>query len=225
MKRSALLLAVAILAGGCPSSRVIDAGPEAELTYDGLVPVESAKVENFWAKPDIDYASYNKILLDCPEFEFRASSHTRSSIGGTVSVPLSLDDQVSFAKMVESIFREELEGNQHFTVVDEPGTDVMTLECTILDIVALVPERRQPDEPEEVYFSSAGKMTLVVEAHDSTTGEILARAVERRAADIAPDGIRTSRRNGWAEFKPIARQWAVILRARLDQIHELGTIF
>lgn len=225
MKRSALLLAVAILVGGCPSSRVIDAGPEAELTYDGLVPVDSAKVENFWAKPDIDYASYNKILLDCPEFEFRSQAHAGSSIGGTKSVPLSLDDQVSLAKMVEGIFREELEDNQYFTLVEQPGPHVVSFECRILDIVALVPERRQPDEPEEVYFSSAGKMTLVVEAHDSMTGEIFVRAVERRAADIAPDGIRSSRRNGWAEFKPIARQWAVVIRERLDQIHELGTIF
>ena len=225
MNRMGLLIVATVALVGCASSYVVDAGPEAEATYDGLVPVDSARLENFWAKPDVDYSSYTKILLLTPEFEFRMQGSDAKGRVGTEEFPLSDADKQSLAETVRGVFREELTGNQYFTLVDEPGPDVMSLEGRILDIVALVPERGPRDDSGEVYFSSAGEMTFVVEAHDSLTGEILVRAVERRAAGGAYEGVHSSRKSGWTEFKPVARHWAGIIRQRLDQIHEVGTIF
>jgi len=204
---------------------VVDAGPEAELTYDGLVSVDSSNVENFWAKPGIDYASYTKVLLLEPEFEFRMQGSDARGRASTEEFPLSEADKKSLAETVGGIFREELANKQYFVFVDEPGPDVMNLDVRILDFVALVPARGPRDDSGEVYFSSVGEMTLVVEVHDSLTGEILVRAVERRAAGGAHEGIHSSRKNGWAEIRPVARHWAGLIRERLDQIHEVGTIF
>ena len=225
MNRLGLPVLAIVFLAGCASSYVVDAGLEAEVTYDGLVPVDSARLENFWAKPDIDYTSYTKILLTPPVFEFRMQGTDAKGRVGTEKFPLSDADKQSLAATVMEVFREELAGNQSFTLVDEPGPEVMSVEGRILDIVALVPTRGPRDDSGEVYFSSVGEMTLVVEAHDSLTGEILVRAVERRAAGGAYDGIHSSRRSGWSEFKPVARHWAGIIRQRLDQIHEVGTIF
>lgn len=225
MNRLGLPVLAIVFLAGCASSYVVDAGLEAEVTYDGLVPVDSAGLENFWAKPDIDYTSYTKILLTPPVFEFRMQGTDAKGRVGTEKFPLSDADKQSLAATVMEVFREELAGNQYFTLVDEPGPEVMSVEGRILDIVALVPTRGPRDDSGEVYFSSVGEMTLVVEAHDSLTGEILVRAVERRAAGGAYDGIHSSRRSGWSEFKPVARHWAGIIRQRLDQIHEVGTIF
>jgi hypothetical protein len=225
MNRSALLLVVAVALSGCASSHVIDAGPEAQISYDGLDRVDSSRVENFWARPDIDYASYTKIVLADPEIEFRDPGRADSSGGSTKEFPLSEADKKSLELTIKYIFLEELANNQYFTFVEEHGPDVLTLDVRLLDFVALVPKRVEPDDPSVVYFSSVGEMTLVVEAHDSITGEILARAVERRAAGIAAEGIHSSRRNGWAEINPLARHWAGIIRERLDQIHEADTFF
>ncbi len=49
--------------------------------------------------------------------------------------------------------------------------------------------------------------------------------IARRAAGGAFEGIHSSRKNGWAEIKPMARHWAGLIRERLDQIHEVGTVF
>ena len=225
MNRMGLLIVATALLVGCASSYVVDAGPEAAATYDGLVPVDSANVENFWAKPDIDYTSYTKILLLTPEFEFRMQGRDAEGRVGTEEFPLSDTDKQSLAETVGGIFLEELANKQYFTFAEEPGPDVMSLEVRILDFVALVPKRGERDDSGEVYFSSVGEMTLVVEAHDSLTGEILIRAVERRAAGGAFEGILSSRTNGWAEIKPMARHWAGLIRERLDQIHEAGTLF
>jgi hypothetical protein len=225
MTRLVLLTLAVIAVNGCASSHVIDAGPEAQISYDGLVRVDSSRVENFWARPDIDYASYTKIVLADPEIEFRAPSRSDTVGGSTEEFPLSEADQQSLVLTVKGIFLEELADNRYFTFVEDRGPDVLTLDVRLLDFVALVPKRIDPDDPSFVYFSSAGEMTLVVEAHDSITGEILARAVERRAAGIAAEGIHSSRRNGWAEINPLARHWAEIIRERLDQIHEADTFF
>ena len=225
MNRLVLLILAVIAVNGCASSYVIDAGPEAQISYDGLDRVDSSRVENFWARPDIDYASYTKIVLADPEIEFRVPSRSDTVGGSTEEFPLSEADQQSLVQTVKGIFLEELANNRYFTFVEDRGPDVLTLEVRLLDFVALVPKRIDPDDPSFVYFSSVGEMTLVVEAHDSITGEILARAVERRAAGIAAEGIHSSRRNGWAEIKPLARQWAGIIRERLDYIHEADTFF
>ena len=225
MNRLALLLVVAAVLAGCASSHVIDAGPEAQVSYDGLVRVDHSRVEHFWARPDVDYASYTKIVLADPVIEFRDPGRAGSTGGSTEEFPLSEADKKDLELTVKKIFLEALADNQYFTFVEEPGPDVLTLDVRLLDFVALVPKRIDPDDPSLVYFSSVGEMTLVVEAHDSITGEILARAVERRAAGIAAEGIHSSRRNGWAEIKPLARHWAGIIRERLDQIHEADTFF
>jgi len=225
MNRLGLPVIAIVLLAGCASSYLVDAGPEAEATYDGLVPVDSARFENFWAKPDVDYTSYTKILLATPVFEFRMQSSDAKGRAGTEEFPLSEADKQSLADTVRGVFCEELTGNQYFTLVETPGPDVLSVEGRFLDIVALVPKRGPRDDSGEVYFSSVGEMTLVVEAHDSITGEILVRAVERRGAGGAYEGIHSSRKNGWAEFKPVARHWARIIRQRLDQIHEVETVF
>lgn len=226
MNRLALLAMVALGLAGCANSHVIEARAEAQVSYDGLIRVDNSRVEYFWVRPDVDYASYTKIVLADPEIEFRDPGRADDSPGGsTEEFPLSQADKKDLELTVKKIFLEELADNRYFTFVEEPGPDVLTLDVRLLDFVALVPKRLEPDDPSFVYFSSAGEMSLVVEAHDSITGEILIRAVERRAAGLAADGIHSSRRNGWAEIKPLASQWAGIIRERLDYIHEADTLF
>ena len=103
MNRMGLLIVATVLLGGCASSYVVDAGPEAEATYDGLVPVDSARLENFWAKPDVDYTSYTKILLLTPEFEFRMQGSDAKGRVGTEEFPLSDAYKQSLAETVRGL--------------------------------------------------------------------------------------------------------------------------
>jgi len=60
---------------------------------------------------------------------------------------------------------------------------------------------------------------LVLELRDSTTGEILARSADRRAAASAY-ARESSPVTTWAEVRRLAT-WARILVNRLDQLAEL----
>ncbi len=69
----------------------------------------------------------------------------------------------------------------------------------------------------EIYLSSVGEATLVLEAVDSLTGEVIYRAAERRTAGRAGTTLMLSNTvTTWAEV----RRWATRLREGLDSIHK-----
>ncbi len=72
----------------------------------------------------------------------------------------------------------------------------------------------------EIYLSSVGAATLVIEGIDSMSGEVVFRAVDRRS--VKPAGARIQRVNtvtNWSEVRRVARRWATILREGLESIH------
>jgi hypothetical protein len=113
-------------------------------------------------------------------------------------------------------FTEELALSEVFTIVTEPGPDVLLIQGILLDVVSFIPEQRAGRS--EVFLSRIGEVTVVLEIRESVSGAILARAVERRAAENA--GATMSRSNtvtNSAEFRRIARRWATVLREGLDE--------
>jgi hypothetical protein len=73
----------------------------------------------------------------------------------------------------------------------------------------------------EVWLSSLGEATLVIELRDSLSNEVIYRAVERRAIERPGNQmVRANTATTWAEVRRWARRWAVSLREGLDSIHE-----
>jgi hypothetical protein len=66
---------------------------------------------------------------------------------------------------------------------------------------------------------SVGEATLVVELRDSVTNAILARAVDRRAAE-EPGGnmFESNRVTNASEVRRLAQHWASLLRTRLEDL-------
>ena len=70
------------------------------------------------------------------------------------------------------------------------------------------------------FASSAGAATLYLELYDSVSGEILARAVDRKAARHPGDLMRWSNKvTNRSDARRVFAGWAGLLRARLDEIH------
>ena len=118
-----------------------------------------------------------------------------------------------------TIFREEMAKSTRFTMVEEPGPDVLIISGGLHDIVSNVP----PDTmgPSDIYLTSVGEMTLILEAADSRSNEVIYRAVERRAADSQSGQMgRSNSVTNWAEIRRLLRRWATTLREGLDSIPE-----
>jgi len=113
----------------------------------------------------------------------------------------------------------EAMADSEYRIVDRPGPDVLRVTAALIDLVVRIPTRQDSGRG-GVAVRSYGEVTLVVEVRDSQSGEILARAAERR------DPTRSSAQNVTVvraasvrnDTRVMFAYWAGILRERLDDL-------
>jgi hypothetical protein len=191
-------------------------------TFDGLVEVKKSSFQRAWADPTIDFSRYTKVMRGDARFEFRAvrersAASARASSATEFYIPD--DSRQRLIETVSEVFEEELAKSKFFTMVNEPGGDVLILDGAMLDIVSRVPP--QQASRGDIYISRVGEMTLVLQLRDSMSGETLARAAERRAIEPAGrGGMSANSVTTWSEIRRMARRWGSKLRKGLDDFHK-----
>ena len=213
-----LIFAVVLVA--CTTAPpTIQTGPDAELSFDGLHKVDNSQADVAWARPDFDISGYTKIWLVGAGIEYRqVKDRGRSTIARSQGGPYFIDDKsrAQFEELVGKVFKEEFEKIEKYELVDGPGPDVLMIRGGLLDVTSYVP----PDPiggRSYIYLSSVGEATLVLELRDSETGTILARSVDRRAAEtIGGTFTRSNSVTNSAEARRLIRFWATRLREGLD---------
>ena len=220
--RSIPMIAVALAAGCSSAPPTIQTGPDAELSYDGLHLIDNSQADLAWARPDFDISGYSKIMLVGAGIEYSpAQDRSRTSVSrSSGSGPYFISDEakVRFEALVTEVFAEELGKEENFEVVTEAGPDVMMVRGGLLDVVSFVPfDTTQTAGRSSVYLRSVGEATLVLELRDSESGTILARSIDRRAAEAAGGMMIDSNRvTNTAEVRRLIRLWARRLREGLD---------
>jgi hypothetical protein len=207
--------------GAAPKQPRIQTGPNAEITHDGLVRVEKSVVDAAWVKPDLDLTPYKKLMVASqgvtfrklkPVSEFEARSED--------DFPVKEENKQQLTEILKEAFTEELAKNERYELVTAPGPDVLLLVGAVIDVVSNIP----PDVDSAkfgrggVYLTSVGEATLVIELRDSQSGEILARAADRRAAE-SPFAFEVNNVTAWSEVRRLARLWASLLNRRLEEIN------
>ena len=218
--RLSMALAFSGLAIGCATSDPsVDTSPSAELSFDGLYPVTGSRADAAWARQDIDLSPYTKIMLQGVGIEYRPGGIAgRSPAARSTSGPYVVTEtqKERFKDAVREAFQREMARSEQFTLVEEPGPDVLLIRGALLDVVSYVPP--EPVGRTDIYLDRVGEATLVLELRDSITEAILARAIDRRAAENRALGLQESNRaTNKAEVQRMVRTWARILRTRLDE--------
>ena len=209
------------LSTGCTTTAAptIQQGADAEITFDGLHRVDNSQADMAWARPDFDISGYTKIMLIGSGFEYRPEGNTgRTSRDRSRGGPFFMDDATRerFETTVSDTFRDELSRIERFTIVDEAGPDVLMVRGALLDVVSMVPPDNRAGRS-EIFISSIGSATLVLELRDSESGAILARSIDRRAAErVAGTMTNSNRVTNASEVRRLVRFWATRLREGLD---------
>jgi hypothetical protein len=180
----------------------------ASLTADGLMELERARVGFAAVKPGADFGRYDKLMVLPVAFAFKERSRKlRDS---------QLDD---LRRYFREDFTRELQQKGNYTIVTTPGPDVLLVRAALVNIDVTAPVERGRDD---VYIRDAGEVTMVAELRDSQSGELLARAADRRRIEM-PGGsaYESNPVTNVANTRRLFRQWASLLRERLDQAHEL----
>ena len=222
MKKLAILALATLMVGCAAQEPSFQQGPDAEVTFDGLVRIDNGRFKDSWADPDVDFSQYNKIMVGKAVFEFRAvkkSNTTHMQRSNQSEFWISDENKEKLIEVVSEVFRDELNKSENFTRSEVAGPDVLVIVGALHDIVSRVP----PDMigRGDIYLSSVGEATLILEARDSLSGETIYRAVDRRAAEQVGGQVRVSNSvTNMSEVRRMARRWAMRLREGLDSIHE-----
>ena len=221
MKKILLAMSVVAIAGCSSAPPTIQQGPNAEVTYDGLHAIDNSIFKLAWADPDIDFSKYDQIIAGGAFLEFRAVRKISSTQAMSTSGEFYIDEKnrERLREEVSTIFREEMAKSTRFTMVEEPGPNVLVISGGLHDIVSNVPP--EPVGRANIYISSVGEITLLLEAADSMSGEVIFRAAERRIAERGSGQAMLSNTvSNWAEIRRLLRRWATTLREGLDSIPE-----
>ena len=217
-----MAIAAATLLVACSAEPTVQSGPDAETTFDGLVRIDNSRFAAAWIDPEVDLTLYNKIMPGGAEFQFRSVQKTSSTTRARSNQRefwISDSNKQRLIETVSGVFEEELQRSEHFEFVDEPGHDTLIIVGAIHDIVSEIPPQQVGRG--EIWLSSLGEGTLIIELSDSLSGEVIFRAVERRAIqNVGSQMIRANSASTWGEVRRWARRWATSLREGLDSIHE-----
>jgi hypothetical protein len=221
MKQLLLTISAMAIVGCSSAPPTIQEGPNAEVSYDGLHAIDNSIFRLAWADPDIDFSRYNKIMAGGAFLEFRAVRRTSTTRMNSSASEFYIDDtnKERLREETTTIFGEELANSTRFTMTEEAGPDVLIISGGLHDIVSNVPPERMGRS--DIFISSVGEITLVLEVADSVSGEVIFRAVERRAAQRAGgQAMRSNTVTNWSEVRRLLRRWATTLREGLDAIPE-----
>ncbi len=215
--RTALVLALIAGAAGCASEPMLDTSDTAQLTYDGLYPVKGSSADEAWARPDIDISQYSKILLQGVGVEYRPGGESGRLLVNRIGADhyeMITAQKARLEVIMAETFLNELGKSKHFTLVSEPGPDVLLIQAALVDVVSFVPP--EPAGRTAIYLRDVGAATLVMEIRDADSNAILARSVDRRVAGNALGMRESTRMNNATEVRKIAQLWARRLAERLD---------
>lgn len=223
LKRLTAILFASALAG-CGPTPTFQQGPDAEVTYDGLTRVDNTIMDSVWARTDIDIKGYNKIMFQGVGVEYRP---VKGPYSGRVSglehqraseTEFQLDDatKAAFEKEVRDAFVDEIGSSKLFEIVEEAGPDVLLINAGLLDVVSRVPP--EPIGRSDIYISSVGEATLVLEIRDSMSEAIFVRAIDRRAAEREGWLMESNRVTNRSEVRRLARAWGRLLRQGLERL-------
>lgn len=190
-----------------------------EVTEDGLHRVQDAKLAIVYAEPGAELSAYRRVkLLDAYvafrknwERDQRSSSANPLAITSNDVKRIKEDLATEFHKVFTQVLTEG-----GYDVVDEADDDVLLVRPAIINLDVTAPDTMSPGRSRS-YAASAGEMTLYVELYDSVTGDLIAKAMDRKT-DRSNDAFYTwtDRVSNKMAADRILKGWATILVGALD---------
>jgi hypothetical protein len=229
MIKSLALLVVAIV--GCTGQAWAQGGGNrgvareaaAQWQHDGLVQIDVRGLDLAFARPGATLADYERVHLAPIPVEFRRNWERQMRSGSRQRIRAGDVQRIreQLGALVHEVVREELQRGG-YVLADAPGEDVLDVQMAIINLNITAPDVGAPGRS-RVYTTSVGEMTLVAELRDSSSGELLARVLDRRVGRESMRPEFTTRADNVSEARRAARAWAQALRTALDNARTIGT--
>jgi hypothetical protein len=204
------------------AATAVEAGEALPPAVTSFMGADSSKLEPgpeggaalVYVNKNAQWSKYAKIQLQPVEFW----------AGGDSTV--SPSDQQTLTTYTYNALKADLE--KHYTLVNQPGPDTMTLKVALMDattatpglrsVSVVVPQLKVLNMAQSMVTGSyafVGSAEAEMKATDSTTGELLAAAVDKRAGGA---GIKGAASFKWGDAQNAMDYWADRVTTRLLQL-------
>ena len=194
-----------------------------EVTEDGLHKISDSKLSLVYAKEDVDLSVYNKVLLLDATVAFK--KNWKRDQNRSYSFKVNAKDmermKSELAELFREVFTETLNEAGH-DLVDEAAEDVLIVRPAIVNLDAKAPATLRASRSYQL-TDSAGEMTLYIELYDSVTGDILVKALDRRADRRSAYFEWQTKASNRAVAKKMLTGWADTLSAALANAQSTAT--
>ncbi len=215
----AALLALSSL-GGCAATPGGDDLPA--VTEDGLTRIDSKKVDAVYWAEGATLAGYDAVMLLDTPVAFRKNwmrdyNSSRASLSDRVDEKDMERIRTELGEAFRDVFTESLT-DAGYKLVDEVGSNVLTLRPAIVNLDANAPDL-QSSSMTRTYTADAGEMTLYLELYDAGTGSKIGQVVDHESALDSGRIEYSNRVTNRAEANRILRKWSKLLIDALDEAH------
>jgi hypothetical protein len=186
--------------------------------WDGLERRKIKGLDNVYVRPGVQFAPYKSVMLDPTAVEFSKNWQKSFDFSDRPSADDMQRIKTKLAELMHERFMAELV-DHGYTVVETSADDTLQVRTAIIDLFVNAPDNRSPGITRS-YTTSAGRMTLVLEARDGPTGQLLARAVDKQEDDHMGGSLMwTNGATNTTDAKRIIDIWARKLRESLDRVN------
>lgn len=215
-KLIALLTLAVALAGILSLGANSEQAPD--VTYDGLQLDPTAKIAILYLKPGTDFSVYEKFKMLDAYVAFKKNWERDTRVAGR-RIPNREMERIrdEAGELLQDSFRKELEESGGYEFVEETGDNIMILRPALIDLEVAAPDISSAGRVEQ-YVTTAAVATLYIEMYDSVTGEILARAIDRRTTQHYGMARWANRTTNRADAQRLFTRWASLLRAAMDEV-------
>ena len=186
--------------------------------WDGLERRKVKGLDNVYVRPNVQFAPYKSVQLEPTPVEFQKNWEKSFDFSNRPSAEDMQKIRTKLSELMREGFTEELVKNG-YTVVDTPADDTLQVKTAIIDLFINAPDLSNPGITRS-FTTSAGSMTLVLEARDGPSGQLLARVVDSRSESSAGGHLTwTNAATNTTDAKRMIAEWAKRLRQALDKLN------
>lgn len=203
------------------------ATPPPPVSHDGLHLMDNRDLDQVYLKPGTELSAYTAVQLRPCTVAFRdgwqRDQNSSRYIGRSRVTEKDMEViKERLAEACDKYFLEALGEDPAYKIVSDSGEgeSVLDIRPSIIDLDITAPDLNDVGMT-TTYTTSSGEMTLFLEAYDGTTGEILARVVDRKEDRDDMYLEWTNRATNMRDANRFLRSWTDDLREALDKARAL----
>lgn len=207
---------------GCLFISMAQAKEKPPENWDGLELRKVKGLDLVYVRPNTEFPAYKSVQLEQVGVEFAKGWEKNSRDFDRRPTAEDMQEiKEKLGALVQEVFKEELV-KHGYTVLEAPAEDTLLVRTAIINLYINAPEVSSAVNV-RTYTTSAGSMTLVLEARDGPTGQLQARVVDARSDNSSGYMTWTNRATNTNEARRMIEVWAKRLRESLDKLNGKGS--